>query len=365
MKPGTIITDIEGLDLGPEGAVVVQLSGDEVELARLDTKEFLTVQLDELDYHAEEAPSGEGFTPSGYDESALDSPELHTIRNQPNWWGPRDPNNPSPLTDVSYRPEPIWRRQQHRHYSTQEDIRMTYSKRPQRRVAYLPPSQISVTEDEFGTLYVISGVEFTGDLVTDVTTLMVDPELDEWLYGELETGASITDELGEVVYGGADVQDVLSPLGSVPPRDSFASVRRTSRRTANPMPWMDPVPRSTAPQQPLQRDYGLPRRMELHRWEASKDDAFDIEVLVAHTLDFWKQYRAKRYQRMSSSSSGRNLDLRNWGVMYMGRAGLERDEMELLYRFMVATTLIPEKEYLNFQNMMDANSVFTYSRGSE
>ncbi len=269
MKPGTIITDVEGLDLGPEGAVVVQLDGDEVELARLDTKEFITVQLDALDdYHAEEAPEGTGFTQWGFDEDAMESPDLHTIRNLPDWWGPRDPNSPSSLTDVSYRPEPTWRRQQHRHYSTedrgtQEDIRMTY--RPRRH-----------------------------------------------------------------------------------------------RRTADPIPWMDPVPRSTVPQQQLQRDYGLPRRMELHRWEESKDDAFDTEVLVAHTVDFWKQYREQRYGIHYAAGSTRNLSLDAWGRRYMHRAGLQRSEMDLLYRFMVATTLIPTAEYHRFQDLLDLQPMIQY-----
>ena len=137
---------------------------------------------------------------------------------------------------------------------------------------------------------------------------------------------------------------------------------RRRRRTAEPIQWMNPVPRATAPQQQLQRDYGLPRRMQLHLWEASKDDVFDTEVLVAHTIDFWQQYRAKRYTFLSEAGDNKNTNLRDWGLMYMTREGMARDEMELLYRFMAATTIIPEKEYLEFQNLLDTSAVFYHNR---
>ena len=125
---------------------------------------------------------------------------------------------------------------------------------------------------------------------------------------------------------------------------------------------MNPVPRSTAPPKQLQRDYGLPRRMLLHRWAESKGDAFDTEALVAHTIDFWQQYRTKRYTYLSEAGSHRSLDLQDWGLMYKDRTGMERNEIELLYRFMATTDVIPQMEYLAFQNILDTYPVFRYNR---
>ncbi|KKN66716.1 hypothetical protein LCGC14_0469020 [marine sediment metagenome] len=267
MKPGTIITDVEGLDLGEEGAVIVSVDGDEVELARLDTKEFITVDLKDLDYHAEETTKQERVTPWGYDEDAMLSPELHNIRSLPTYWGPRDPNSPSSLTDVSYRPEPYWRRQVNRHYSVDDlgDIRMTYKRTPM-------------------------------------------------------------------------------------------------RRRAEPVHWMDPVPQSREPDRHVQRDWGLPRRMRLDLWEADKKDELDTEALVAHAVDFWQQYRTKQRTYMSEAGDRRSLDLTDWGLIYTRRSGMTRSEIELLYRFMVATTLVPQNEYLQFQDTLDAYSVFRFNR---
>ena len=70
---------------------------------------------------------------------------------------------------------------------------------------------IKTTEDEFGTLYVInhSRVRFTGNIADDVAAMEKIESLDNWLWNELESDASITDCRGDVVYAGADIQDHL------------------------------------------------------------------------------------------------------------------------------------------------------------
>lgn len=133
LQPGAIITDLEGYDLGEDGAVVLDLSDETAELIRRDTKEILTVDLDEYEFQAEEPVHGEGLPHSWYDPDALDSPELHNIRWLPTRWGPRDPNYPSTLTDVSWRPVPYWRRWQNRYHSTQENQPVSYKNMIYRR----------------------------------------------------------------------------------------------------------------------------------------------------------------------------------------------------------------------------------------
>jgi hypothetical protein len=75
------------------------------------------------------------------------------------------------------------------------------------------PSLIQETEDEFGTLHVIPMADFSGDITSDITRLSSSHEdMTRWLYGALGSDESITDEVGEIVYSGADVQDVLRAL---------------------------------------------------------------------------------------------------------------------------------------------------------
>jgi len=74
------------------------------------------------------------------------------------------------------------------------------------------PSQIQSVEDpEYGGLiHTLPNVELTGDLEQDVYDMIGgDEELYSWLWGEMESGDSITDAAGQHVYSGSDVQDVI------------------------------------------------------------------------------------------------------------------------------------------------------------
>jgi len=272
MQPGMLVNELEGHDLGDEGAVVTKVHQDgTVDLLRLDTEEIISdVQLRPEQYSAEEPIETQDPGPWGYDEEALgNDPDLHSIRELPLWRGPRDPNNPSTMTDVTWRPSPIWRRQLHRYYDQQGKIEMKYRRRPR-------------------------------------------------------------------FY------------------------------KADPYVQMDPIPRPMGATMPhddrLQTDYGLPRRMQLNRWAESKDDAFDTEALVAHTHDFWSQYRAKRISYSAEYGNRIDMDLRDWALMYQASEGLDRSEMDLLYRFMVATTLIPVDEYRAWRDVLDTYQVHRYHR---
>lgn len=66
---------------------------------------------------------------------------------------------------------------------------------------------IKTTQDEYGALHILPGVQFTGDIAADVKQCQQNDELDSWLYGELGSDENITDAAGEIVYAGADVQD--------------------------------------------------------------------------------------------------------------------------------------------------------------
>ena len=68
---------------------------------------------------------------------------------------------------------------------------------------------IKTTQDEYGPLHILPGVQFTGDIAADIKQCQQNDELDSWLWGELGSDESITDAAGEIVYAGADVQDYV------------------------------------------------------------------------------------------------------------------------------------------------------------
>lgn len=263
LQPGHIVTDIEGLDLGKDGAAVVSVDGDKLKLVRLDTEELVTVDLGKADLHAHEPAEPEGIGNSQYDEDAIDSPELHNIRSLPTYWGPRDPNNPSTLTDVSWRPEPYWRRRQHRYYHFEEPDKM-HTRRPERR--------------------------------------------------------------------------------------------------ATPLPTMDPLPHQEELDQPIQTDYGLPRRMQLQKWEETDDHELDKQTLIDLVANFWKGYRQKRTEHLPEIGSHKSLDLVDWALIFQKRHDMDYDEMVLLLDFMATTELIPAAEKDRFIDMFDAYAVHRYDQ---
>jgi len=59
-------------------------------------------------------------------------------------------------------------------------------------------------------IHTLPGVKFTGNIERDVAKMNQDEELASWLWGEMESGDTITDASGEVQYAGADVQDFLN-----------------------------------------------------------------------------------------------------------------------------------------------------------
>ena len=74
------------------------------------------------------------------------------------------------------------------------------------------PSQVQSVEDpEYGgMIHTLPNVELTGHLEQDVYDMIGgDAELYSWLWGEMESGDSITDAAGLHVYSGSDVQDVI------------------------------------------------------------------------------------------------------------------------------------------------------------
>ena len=77
------------------------------------------------------------------------------------------------------------------------------------------PSQIQSVEDpEYGgMIHTLPNVELTGDVEQDTYDMAGgDEEMESWLWGEMESGDSITDPAGKHVYSGSDVQDFLRAI---------------------------------------------------------------------------------------------------------------------------------------------------------
>jgi len=106
-KPGTIITDIAGFDVG-SGAIVLSWKKNIARLYLQDTGKTVRLRIPEgVEVSTEE------FEPTGPADSVIDPSvpkDIDNITGLPLYWGPRDPNYPSSLTDTSYRPQQWWNR---------------------------------------------------------------------------------------------------------------------------------------------------------------------------------------------------------------------------------------------------------------
>lgn len=124
LQPGDVLTDLEGYDVG-SGAVVMSVQSDPqrhscaVELFLLDSQETLSVDLGDRAFSLAPEVVDE-ISQYSYDVMRLDSPELERdIRTLPKQFGPQDPNGPSTLTDVTWRPTDYWNRYQNRYWYSQ------------------------------------------------------------------------------------------------------------------------------------------------------------------------------------------------------------------------------------------------------
>lgn len=109
LVPGTVLEELEGVDLG-KGAVVVEVDtvGDEqtVKLYMPETEDTKTVKLPlDSTYRALDTPEKKPAKNTVYDEQVLESGEPEgAIRWVPDSYMPKNPNYPSNLTDVLWRP---------------------------------------------------------------------------------------------------------------------------------------------------------------------------------------------------------------------------------------------------------------------
>lgn len=101
---------------------------------------------------------------------------------------------------------------------------------------------ITSSEDRYGDMrHILTKMEFTGDIETDVRAMEQDEELADWLYGELGSGDVITDKFGtepgkSTEYAGADVQDWIGTGNIELPdiaetQEDFYAQMRTDART--------------------------------------------------------------------------------------------------------------------------------------
>lgn len=109
LVPGTVLEELEGVDIG-KGAVVVEvdMSGSEqtVKLYIPETEDTKTVKLPlDSTYRALDTPEQEPTSNKVYDEAVLESGEPEgAIRWVPDSYLPKNPNYPSSLSDALWRP---------------------------------------------------------------------------------------------------------------------------------------------------------------------------------------------------------------------------------------------------------------------
>ena len=101
---------------------------------------------------------------------------------------------------------------------------------------------ITSEEDRYGDMrHILTKMEFTGDIETDVRAMEENEELADWLYGELGSGDVVTDKFGtkpggSTEYAGADIQDWIGTGNIELPdiaetQEDFYAQMRTDART--------------------------------------------------------------------------------------------------------------------------------------
>lgn len=135
---GTVVHQLEGVELGPKGATILNSSPGHLKVHLLD--EDRTVDLKtpaDLSWSGEDKqPKEEGLGDSFVDESAIGyGPASKQITRLPLWWGPADPNHPSSMSDVTWRPEQWEQRYLRRYYQRQVEQALVEWKRGTRRYA--------------------------------------------------------------------------------------------------------------------------------------------------------------------------------------------------------------------------------------
>lgn len=68
------------------------------------------------------------------------------------------------------------------------------------------------THDEDGDLLYVLPVQLTGNIESDLQSMMQDENIANFLWGELGSDEGITDESGQHIYWGADVQDFVKHM---------------------------------------------------------------------------------------------------------------------------------------------------------
>jgi hypothetical protein len=110
LAPGMVLEDLEGVELGDKGAVVVEVNvqGDDqtVKLYFPDTEETKTVKLSvDSEHRALEHVPSESSDGKVYDSDVIDEGEVEgLIRRVPDSYIPKNPNYPSTLSDALWRP---------------------------------------------------------------------------------------------------------------------------------------------------------------------------------------------------------------------------------------------------------------------
>lgn len=128
--PGTVLTGLEGADVGEAGVVLktMRLKGrDGEDLGQVyvllynpdsDALRQLTLPGDSK-FMGHDGGEATGVEPTVYDPASLNSPEVHPIRLLPNSYLPKNPNYPSSITDTVWRP--TIRQTPMRYYQTKKE----------------------------------------------------------------------------------------------------------------------------------------------------------------------------------------------------------------------------------------------------
>ena len=362
MNIGDHVTDLEGHDLGDKGAVIVSMDGDTMTLSILDSTKQVTVKLPEVEQVAIDVDyEGTGVEPGVIDEDAMGGPSVNNIRSLPLWWGPRDPNNPSSLTQVMWEPEPRWRRMQQRvwahagaRYKELETSMSRYRAADDRR--FRDVSLHHEDDPEYGAAMEELRLLREQEQEPRRREPKSPEEAEEIIFGvDRPRGRRGVEETEEEIEESPLRRDMWNPtVRRVERREDPG--QRDLRKLTEPRGYgrgaaarrADYDPTLTLPEPDSGRllgiGFNLPRRMRVDLWEERDADTLGTAELMRLTDEFWRGYRKKRWSYMSERGDRMNLPLDRYVQVFRRDLDLATAEVQGLIDFMYVTRLLPETE---------------------
>lgn len=343
---GTKIKSLEGVDLGASGAVVQRVGPGRLTLELVDQNRIVTykvqddivwVQQDQDDQDAS------GFDDNVVDERAMDyGPANKPITRLPKQWGPDDPNHFSPMSDVTWRPEQWDQRYLRRWYSKENEMskQAVDHLRGTRRTASNAILTIVVNNILERVRYELAASAKVGEIASPGE--VIGAEVADYLARECQP--ETREKLAEALGMAAPMGTGFNPNGS---KEERALTHTLSREVGRA--YTDAQHREAA----AADSHGT---VDLTQWDPEGHDQ-KPEALEALALQFRTELDDLTIQWHPQYGRGNNVSPAEFMLVWGPDNGLDLDQQDELWRFMVATKMWDVREHQAWRRLRSSSEI--------